>query len=176
MIEEIELGQAHVSDMRQALLRQGSVRLMDGEGAIFSDGAKKEVLWHLDVLAAMLAGAHRHISNFLHDEIFNEVEKDDMQTKVVDQLRKDLRQLLPPVIKDYFYCLGKHLEDDPKLKSWFLGPQTGLTEELDKKREEAEETFTQLELLDRGVEFICGWLMRCRTAILTNVCGNSGRI
>jgi hypothetical protein len=157
MIEELELAQFRVSSMRQSLLEEGTVYPVDREGPISGYEAKKKVLWYLDILAAILAGAHRHIRNFMHDDIFSEGEKEDMQAKVIDKLRTDLVRLLPPILKDYFYCLGNHFDD---LTSHLpvSASHTCLTENLEKKREVVKDIFTQLQLLDREVDFICGEL------------------
>lgn len=94
-------------------------------------------------------------ANVVHDDCFSEAEKDEMIQKILERLRKELG-VLPPVIKDYFYCLGKHFE---RLDGYDRWPSiNGFTREaladILVKRQIVRETLTQLELLDREVDEI----------------------
>ncbi len=66
--------QMRLQEMRDALLQDGSVMSTD-DMIITSAEAKKKVLWHLDLLAAEVAGAQQHLANFQGHDIFSRPTK-----------------------------------------------------------------------------------------------------
>ena len=149
-IEKLSWIQTFVQRMREALIKEGSVK--PGERVITRIEAKKNVIWILDLLAAAITGAHQHMISVQHDDIFNKKEKGEMTEKIVRRFEKELG-ILPPLIKDYFYCLGKHFEDlDADIPR--LPFNAGTREKLSEQGHIVEETLAQLELLDREMYFI----------------------
>jgi hypothetical protein len=91
IIEQISEIQAHVHGMREVHLEESSV--MPDEFSITRLEAKKKVHWYLGLLAAAVAGAHRHMSNFEQDEIFSATEKELVQLHIIDRLHQELKWL-----------------------------------------------------------------------------------
>ena len=150
MIETLSQIQDRVDGMREALIKEGSV--MPDECVITRLEAKKKVIRYLDLMAAAIAGAHRHMINVQHDDIFNEAEKDEITQRIVERLQKELG-MLPPVIRDFFYCLGNHFKDlDADVLRLPLHVRT--REKLSEKRQIVEQTLAQLEFLDREMDDI----------------------
>lgn len=146
MIEELSQMQARIDDMRDGVLKEGSV--MPEEGCIITSlAAKKKVLLHLDRLAAAVAGAHRHMSNVERDDFWSATDKEEIQKQIIKRLRQNLGGL-PVTIKDYVYCLHKHFEANQLPR-----PPFELTrEEVAERRQEVSEILDQLELLEREVD------------------------
>jgi hypothetical protein len=135
----------YLQSLRERLLQDGEINLID-DTTITRLEAKKKVLWHVDLLAAELAAAEKHIALFQNDTIFSQAEKDRMENGILEGLKEKLR--LEEEIKDYSYCLRRHFqhlidEDYPVVfgedsRDVKLG-----------RRQVIHETLTHLELIAR---------------------------
>jgi hypothetical protein len=155
MIEQLSQMQARIQKMRDALLKEGSV-LPDEESIITSLDAKKKVLWYLDLLAAAVAGAHRHLSNMEHDDIFSATEKEGMQKQIIERLRHDLGATLAIVksldLQDLRYLEMDFMEAEARKANEWQPPLNGPThEDALKERQIHSETFGQLWMVRNQV-------------------------
>ena len=139
--------------MREAFIEEGTVT-SENETITTMLEAKKKVLWHLDQLAAHVAGAQQHIANFQADDIFSPADKDRMEEEIIEGLRKKL--MLEEVIKDYSYYLRRHFQhlvDDDYPVVFGDDPRDIALE----KRQVIHEVLRQVEFIDRELEdFRCG--------------------
>src|SRR5262245_17768046 len=110
-LEEVQDFIDYITYMREALLKDGSVSPDEEESVITHIEAKKQVLKYLDFFAGALAGAHLRLSLWENDPIFTEPEKNEMTSKVIEDLGKEF-DVLTPAIKDYYYCLGRHFRSE----------------------------------------------------------------
>ena len=142
-----------IQELREAFLQEGTVTSEDDTITITLE-AKKKVLWHLDQLAAHVAGAQQHIANFQADDIFTPADKDRMEEEIIEGLRKKL--MLEELIKEYSYCLRRHFQhliDDDYPVTFRDEPRKIQLE----KRQVIHEVLSQVELIDRELEeFRCG--------------------
>ena len=149
-IADVALG---IREMRDAFLQEGTLTSQD-DTITTKVEAKKKVLWHLDQLAANVAGAQQHIVSFQADDIFTPADKARMEREIIEGLRKKL--MLEDLIKEYAYCLRWHFQhlvdgDYPVV----LGddPRDIALE----KRQVIHEVLRQVEFIDRELEdFRCG--------------------
>lgn len=118
------------------------------------------MLWHLDLLAAEVAGAEKHIANFQADAIFDQADKDRMERKILTALKKKL--MLEDVIKDYSYCLRRHFQhlDDEDYPMEFGDDPREIQLE---RRQVIQEVVRQVELIDRELDDLRHGL--CKQAI-----------
>ena len=149
MIEELAKVQTLVHRMREVVLNEDRVNAVE-ECFITHLEVKKKALWYLDLLAAAVAGAHRHISNFEHDDVFSGTEKDEMQKKIIDRLQQEYEVLLA-AIKYHFY---KSVTDFECFEAYDFPPPLDrcTQEDLSEKREIIKETFDTLVLLNEDVD------------------------
>jgi hypothetical protein len=137
-----------IQELREGFVQEGTVTSEDDTTTIRVE-VKKKVLWHLDQLAADVAGAQRHVSNFQADDIFSPADKDRMEKEIIEGLRNKL--MLEDVIKDYSYCLRRHfqhlLDGDYPVRFGVEARDIQL-----EKRQIIHEVLRQVEFLDRELE------------------------
>jgi hypothetical protein len=142
-----------IQEMREAFVEESTVTSEDDTVTTTLE-AKKKVLWHLDQLAAHVAGAQQHIANFQADDMFSPADKDRMEEEIIEELRKKL--MLEDVIKNYSYCLRRHFQhliDDDYPVTFRDEPREIQLE----KRQVIHEVLRQVEFIDRELEdFRCG--------------------
>jgi hypothetical protein len=147
MIEQLSEMQIRIHTLREPVLNEGSVTSVKKDRITIPE-VKIEVLWHLDRLAAAVAGARWHMSTVEHDDSFKRTDKERMRTRIVEILHQDLGWL-PATVKDLdlqdlsTWDLLEHRDADERQP-----PLNGhAREDALKEQQIVSETFHQLAML-----------------------------
>jgi hypothetical protein len=149
MIEQLAQMQARLQNMRDTVLKEGSVVPGEKSCIINIPEVKVNVLWYLDLLAATVAGAHWHMSTVEHDDSLSATDKEWMQTQIPKVLHQNLLWL-PAKVKSLRMDIDGDLQmeirgvDTSKLHSLRNGRTR---EEVSRDLKIEYETFYQLSIL-----------------------------
>jgi hypothetical protein len=163
MLDILEEMQWRLCEM-QASLHDENTITPAGDGVISHQEAKKNVRWYLDSFSAAVAGARAHLNKVEENEdnLYTDVDKAEIRTRIGTRLEKEF-DALTPVIEKYFYCRERHFIG---LDIVNVSPRgnvvpIGNTTNLDVKRQVVTETLEQLELLDQQLDPLRELLRGC---------------